>query len=772
MEISEFIRKYGKPYDPATDNYDVPPFQENIDNASKSSHIYHAQRYWTKQDPYTVKRFIEHYTQPGDIVLDAFAGTGMTGVAAMMSGRHAILFDISPACLHMARNFTTPIEPGELERAYHVLRSHVEEEIAPLYQTTCHKCHSQDARIISTVLSDVYQCPRCHSEVVYADEERWQQLKAGKEVGRLRCPGCQHTFSKASADFFRVTPIELRISCPHCRIIGTEATRALTQEDRQRYQEIEQMSIPYWYPKDVVFTGQEPKRNYKRGITHPYQMFSHRNLIALSIVWHYIQQVSDCALRDKLVFIFTGATFKASYMLAWGPRRVDGEFKEGLAGPEGIRAGTLYIPSLISEKDVLFNLDQKVKLVMKGMSAIHSDTRGKTSTVVLEKRSAMDLVVVPDRSVDYLFYDPPYGSNIEYSALNLMWEAWLGETTDTREEIIENQYQGKDRTRYGEMMTQALQEAFRVLKPGRWLSVVYSYSDPSMYRLVQKMAHDAGFVDEGDVIHIGSTRRTKSQMDSDKTQQRYLVIGFKKPKNGERKYLPNAEDIEYNVIVAIQEFLQGCGGQTRDAIYDQVIKRLFTSVQIEHFDLDEILKNFFRKVGDKWYAPGTLIARKILTTKTGQLPLGFDAVEEPETETVLRLQEFLAKQGTVPLSELREYYLREVPLGWQEVVDFERAIEGFTVKEGKVRLPTPEEQKKKQDVTTRFRIREIKRFLEGTLPRQPDDAELCRWIELCYQHELYREGAQLFSKVDAAFLTAEEYQRAKKLAQACQLYIE
>jgi len=37
-DLSEFIKKYGKPYDPDIDDYDVPPFQENIDNTSKCSY--------------------------------------------------------------------------------------------------------------------------------------------------------------------------------------------------------------------------------------------------------------------------------------------------------------------------------------------------------------------------------------------------------------------------------------------------------------------------------------------------------------------------------------------------------------------------------------------------------------------------------------------------------------------------------------------------------------------------------------------------------------
>jgi len=55
VSIGEFIKKYGKPYDSETDDYNVSPFQENIDDASKSSEIFNVHKYWTKQDPYVVK---------------------------------------------------------------------------------------------------------------------------------------------------------------------------------------------------------------------------------------------------------------------------------------------------------------------------------------------------------------------------------------------------------------------------------------------------------------------------------------------------------------------------------------------------------------------------------------------------------------------------------------------------------------------------------------------------------------------------------------------
>jgi 16S rRNA G966 N2-methylase RsmD len=50
---------------------------------------------------------------------------------------------------------------------------------------------------------------------------------------------------------------------------------------------------------------------------------------------------------------------------------------------------------------------------------------------------------LPDSSVDYIFLDPPFGSNIMYSELNFMWESWLKVFTNTGLEAIENKAQSK-----------------------------------------------------------------------------------------------------------------------------------------------------------------------------------------------------------------------------------------------------------------------------------------------------------------------------------------
>lgn len=83
--IEEFIRENGTPYDEATDDYHREPFAADV-SEGKHDPMYMAHSYHTKVPYRAIMRYILNYTRPGDIILDGFSGTGMTGVAAQMCG--------------------------------------------------------------------------------------------------------------------------------------------------------------------------------------------------------------------------------------------------------------------------------------------------------------------------------------------------------------------------------------------------------------------------------------------------------------------------------------------------------------------------------------------------------------------------------------------------------------------------------------------------------------------------------------------------------------
>src|SRR5688572_24440190 len=67
---------------------------KNVRSVEQWTHGYH--RYPAKFLPNLVKKLIEEYTQPTDIVVDFFAGCGTTLVEAKVHGRTSIGVDINP----------------------------------------------------------------------------------------------------------------------------------------------------------------------------------------------------------------------------------------------------------------------------------------------------------------------------------------------------------------------------------------------------------------------------------------------------------------------------------------------------------------------------------------------------------------------------------------------------------------------------------------------------------------------------------------------------
>jgi len=152
-EFADFLARHVKSYDPITDDYARPPFAADI-KEGKNDPIYNAHSYHTKVPPRIIIPYILHYTQPGDLVLDPFCGSGMTGVAAQMCAgppsdilnsfpelkdrvgpRACILSDLSPAACHIAYNYNTPVNVAALRREFDRIKAAVKDEFDWLYGT-------------------------------------------------------------------------------------------------------------------------------------------------------------------------------------------------------------------------------------------------------------------------------------------------------------------------------------------------------------------------------------------------------------------------------------------------------------------------------------------------------------------------------------------------------------------------------------------------------------------------------------------------------------
>ncbi|MDO8727432.1 MAG: hypothetical protein Q7J35_15290 [Candidatus Methanoperedens sp.] len=81
-----------------------------------------------------------------------------------------------------------------------------------------------------------------------------------------------------------------------------------------------------------------------------------------------------------------------------------------------------------------------------------------------------------------------------YSELNFLWEAWLKVFTNNRSEAIVNSIQRKGLVEYQHIMEECFRENYRILKPGRWMTVEFHNSENSVWVAIQEALMRAGFV--------------------------------------------------------------------------------------------------------------------------------------------------------------------------------------------------------------------------------------------------------------------------------------
>jgi DNA modification methylase len=563
--IEDFIKEHGKPYDEATDEYHREPFAADV-SEGKNDPIYNAHSYHTKVPYKAIMRYILHYTEPGDIVFDGFCGTGMTGVAAQMCGnpdpefkakieaempyvkwgaRKAILNDLSPAATFIAYNYNTPVDVEEFQREATRILEECEKELGWMYETR-HVIEGKlqtgidgnpiIGRINYTVWSDVFICPTCSNEIVF-----WEAA-VDKENGKVSdaffCPHCRSQLTKRSCARAQETHFDTRLNefvtlAKQVPVlinysVGKKRFEKTPDEyDMALIEKINSMEIPYWYPTDELPNGyntEQPKRSH--GITHVHQFYTRRNLYVIASIYHNLHHIKRIITRE-LIFTFEQVLMGMSKIARYVPTHYS-QVNQYLSG-------TLYIGSQVVEVTPRYIIENKIKQLVKVFAKI----RGEKANFRVSTASATQ-ISLPENSTDYIFTDPPFGSNLNYSELSFLWEAWLKVFTNQKPEAIINAVQGKGLLEYQSLMTQCFSECYRILKPGRWLTVEFHNSQNSVWNAIQESLQRSGFI-IADVRTMDKQQGSFKQVTTTSAVKQDLVISAYKPKETfKREFISHA----------------------------------------------------------------------------------------------------------------------------------------------------------------------------------------------------------------------------------------
>ena len=547
--LNDFIEKHGTPYDEATDTYHRSPFVGDV-SEGKNDPIYNAHSYHTKVPYKAIMKYIEHYTDEGDIVFDGFCGTGMTGVAAQMLNRKAILSDLSPVATFIAHNYNSKIDVDVFQREAEDILEAVEAECGWMYETNpgedafeVFRKNSEDTnalpekgKINYTVWSDVFICPFCGAEHVFWSEA--VDKVTGKVLKEYTCPECDAAIKKtdcrrAETSFFdksigkdvsqtKQIPVLINYTFGKQRF-----EKQPDLNDLELIDKIEKDVIPYWVPAYQMMEigiqwGDTWRKGYHYGITHTHHFYTKRNLWILSCFFHLCSSLT-------LKVWFTSAITRLTKMYKYMPVMVNGKIKDRRTGT---LSGTLYVPSMFDENSPFVLMKSKLNDLKKIENLQYS-----SAAVGL---NSADNIKLAKESMDYIFTDPPFGDNLMYSELNFLWEAWLKVLTNNESEAIINKSQQKGLPEYAKLMTDSFKECFRILKPNRWITVEFHNSKSHIWNAIQDSLSKAGFV-VSNVAVLDKKQGSFKQVTTSMAVSKDLVISAYKPKQGfTRRFLEDA----------------------------------------------------------------------------------------------------------------------------------------------------------------------------------------------------------------------------------------
>jgi DNA modification methylase len=783
-QLGHFVETHSTPYDPDTDDYSVRGFSKPI-TTTKATAIYNMHTYWSKKPHDAIRQYIRHYTSPGDIVLDPFCGSGGTCLAALLDGRTAIAIDRSPAATFITKNYCTPVPHCEIAKAIVAVRQATQKDFDWLYGTKCDRCGGK-AVIGYTVYSQVFQCGRCMARIpLYDCDEVVEPGNDGKDKKFNACPHCYKQGHKerirSQSEKFGSVPVATSYICHSgCKPkrafrshndVNENAKNCFHNSDLAKIKEIEESAIPYWFPKGYTMKGFS---RYQRDALFYYEveevadLYTKRNLWAIAAVRHAISKVANEHVRDFLHFGLNAALLGVSRMVR--------------ASNTATMPGTYYMPQVSKEVHVWESFENKTEVALKGHLEIDFSTAPQ---VIISTQSSCQLTSLPANSIDYIFTDPPYSHTVQYGELNFVWEAWQkADTTWHGEEIIVNDSRGKSESDWSAQMFRAMSECFRVLKPGRWLSLCYHDTSEGTWELVQDIMAEVGFiVDKTDTaLFIDTGQKSYNQLTADKSTKRDLVLNFRKPKpllfKVTKVYGPeNAVKLSQDGDIAtfsetarqiVRDYLIRHPGATKDRIYDELVNRLVVSRSMEAHDFDALLKSvaeevqqpvkedlFRNKEPDLW---GSHIQSRWYLKETADQVDQAEQVKEDAAATRLGnfIGEYLKKSPElegVHYSDLFEQYLPVHDKPRRLLADW---LPEYFIKTpgGTWRLPDKDEAAELAQLREQGTLRRIKRFanalIDGVPVRDKDrpgnDVDLLDWLRQCRRAGLYEQGRAIYEK--------------------------
>ena len=458
--------------------------------SSRSGAFYNTFPYPTKISPEAIAVYIACSTNPGDLVLDAFAGSGSTGVAALLcehptermrkiakdlnvtpvwGARNAVLYEIGTYASFAIKTILSRLSSREFTIAVDSFLKKAQDLVGGLYGAI--DLAGDTGTIRYVIWSEVLECPSCHSEISYFEHGTSRDPVRFKD--EIVCPYCKKVHHVEEMPFTTEEHYDRLLHKQVSRkkrvpawIYGTTNgynwDRQATEADAAYIAQIESTCDVDDVPQEIQW-GELHRAGYHYGITHLHHFYTARNYIVMSKLWKlaetYPEKISDAL---KLLLL----SYNASHCTLMTRVVAKKNAKDFIL--TSAQSGVLYISKLPVEKNILLGLKRKVK----PFAETYAKLQNCTGQITIHNGSSTKMKENND-SIDFVFTDPPFGDFIPYAEVNQINELWLPKVTNRKDEVIISASQGKNVFTYQELLTQVFSEINRVLKPNHYASIVF-----------------------------------------------------------------------------------------------------------------------------------------------------------------------------------------------------------------------------------------------------------------------------------------------------------
>jgi len=537
--------------------------ETNNHTAEPYTGIYSMHKYWSKKPYNIIRDFIIRYTNKGEIVLDPFCGSGISVTESIFTNRKAIGIDINPSAIFITKQMLNKVSSKKLNEEYKKLEKKCKDKINSFY-------------------------------IVERDGKQFIGTHFLWENGSLTEVWYQNGNDRNS------------------KVVDLPTKKDIELANSFSYEK-----IPYYYPKRNFFHNSRINANRESKV---YDLFTPRNLMALSFLLDSIEKIEDENIREILKFSFTSAVGQASKMVFVVKRR--GKFNGQSRKTERKEVGSWVIGYWVPKENFEINVwncfEHRLKKILKAKKEQEhsqyyiieannfSELKNGDKNLLLVTDSAVNfLKQIPDNSVDYIITDPPHGNRMPYLEQSMMWNEWLKKDVNYEDEIVisESKDRNKDIKNYYFLLNQVFKHIERILKPKRHFSLMFNSLDDDTWINLVKNINELNF-DLEKVETLGYSANSVVQDNREGGLKTDFIFTFKKnpAKISEEIELITINKHKELIIQKIDE----CIGKSKSGleiyeILNYLVMELLKNKKF--FKLSEILniiRSDYTKIGNRW----------------------------------------------------------------------------------------------------------------------------------------------------------------------------